>query len=297
MIYLKYYILLPINHEIINFMNNLGDIVCGMTNGVISCVKVLLRSQIIGNKPKITASANPEIVILGNGPSLKKFLEEKTLFLCEKDLLAVNYSVQSEYFTQLKPRYYVAIDPVVFRDPAFSERLFRNLAEKVSWNLDLFVPYNVRNKTEWQRYISDNKFITTHYINTTPIKGIDQIVMPLLRHRLGMPSPRNVLVPSLMVALWLGYKTVYTAGVEHSWHNQLWVNDDNYLMINDTHYYDNSQPGYVRHGNFTVDKLFYSLHLAFGSYHVINRFAKTLNSNIFNVTEGSFIDAFERRKI
>ncbi len=265
--------------------------------GFLSLGKVLLRSSFCTRGLTRMERSSDEIVVLGNGPSLRILLDEHADFLAGKELLAVNYAVQSPSYETLRPRYYVAIDPVVFSDEAFCKRLFEPLAEKTVWPLELFVPYNVRREKKWKAILSNNPFITIHYINTTPVAGADWIAMPLFRRRLGMPSPRNVLVPSLMVALWAGFRTVYTAGVDHSWHLQLRVDDQNRLMINDTHYYDASDPGYTRHGTFTVGMLFRSLSLAFNSYHTVNRFARRLGRRIVNITPGSFIDAFERMKL
>ncbi len=106
-----------------------------------------------------------------------------------------------------------------------------------------------------------------------------------------------MLIPALMCGLWMGYKTIYTAGVEHSWHRQLWVDDQNRLMIDDRHFYDTEGPTTRRHGGFRMDTLLRSLYIVFASYHTIERFSRRLGARIFNVTEGSFIDAFERLDI
>jgi hypothetical protein len=39
------------------------------------------------------------------------------------------------------------------------------------------------------------------------------------------------------------------------------------------------------------------MHIAFKSYHVIRDYADTLGKQIYNVTEGSYIDAFVRKKL
>ena len=41
--------------------------------------------------------------------------------------------------------------------------------------------------------------------------------------------------------------------------------------------------------------LLLSMHIAFKSYHDIKRYASRLNKKIYNITKGSFIDAFERK--
>ena len=237
------------------------------------------------------------LVILGNGPSLASVLESKREFLQDKDLMCVNFFADSDTYADLKPAHYIATDPIVFQNPEQSDRLFGALAEKTDWELRFFAPWRYRNETAWQERLHANPLIRLHFINTTPAEGSDAWCFPLYRRMLAMPRPRNVLIPALMTALWMGYPTIYTAGVEHSWHRQLWVNDDNVLMINDTHFYDAGTPQNRRHGDFTVGSLFRSLAIAFDGYHAVERYARQQGSRIYNITEGSFIDAFERKKI
>ena len=276
---------------------NIFSILRGWGNGLASAAKAVLLSRWgNGDIPKITRPS-AELLILGNGPSLAGFLAEKSAFLEGKDLMCVNFSVCSVDFERLQPRYYIATDPVVFFDPESCERLFGALARKTVWELHLFVPYRYRKRGGWREKISGNANIRVHYINTTPVEGAWGLCFPLYRRRLGMPRPRNVLTPALMSGLWMGYKTLYTAGVEHSWHNQLWVNERNELMINDTHFYDGDGERHRRHGEFRMDTIFRSLMIAFASYHTVERFAGRIGVKVWNVTEGSFIDAFERKKI
>lgn len=264
---------------------------------MLSTAKTLVLSSWADNGIRKIERPSAEVVILGNGPSLKKTLAEKTEFLKGKDLMCVNFSVCSDYFSSLRPRYYIATDPVVFQNPEQCRRMFRTLAEKTQWELHLFLPYRYHKLEHWKEHIRGNENIRVHLINTTPVEGCDAICFPLYQKMLGMPRPRNVLTPALMSSLWMGYKTIYTAGVEHSWHNQLWVNDNNELMIDDNHFYDSNEPQTRRHGSFTMSSIFKSLYIAFGSYHTVERFSRSIGSRIYNITEGSFIDAFERKKI
>ena len=53
---------------------------------------------------------------------------------------------------------------------------------------------------------------------------------------LAMPSVENVMVASLYIAIYLGYKTVELYGVEHSWTKSLYVNDHNQVCLHDDHF-------------------------------------------------------------
>jgi hypothetical protein len=276
-------------------MDKFAAAVGSLWNALLSVGKTLVFSRWrTGDLARIGRPAD-ELVVLGNGPSLKGFLEEKSAFLAGKDLLCVNYAAASPSFEELKPRYYVAVDPVVYRGGEI-ERAFGSLARKTAWELHLFVPSRYRKMTGWREAVRGNPHIRVHLINITPVEGAEAICFPLYRARLGMPRPRNVLIPALMCGLWTGYRTIYTAGVEHTWHLQLHVDGQNRLMIDDRHFYDTGDT-VRRHGRFRMDTLFRSLYIVFASYHTIERFSRRLGARILNITEGSFIDAFERLNV
>lgn len=277
-------------------MDRFAAAIGNLWNAWLSVGKVLFFSRLRTGDTARIGRLHDELVVLGNGPSLKNFLEKKSAFLEGKDLMCVNYAVESPRFEELKPRYYIAVDPVVYSASEI-DRAFGNLARKTAWELHLFVPSRYRKMTAWREALRDNPHIHVHLINITPVEGVDAICFPLYRCRLGMPRPRNVLIPSLMCGLWMGYRTIYTAGVEHTWHLQLRVDEQNRLMIDDRHFYNADSENVRRHGRFRMDTLFRSLYIVFASYHTIQRFSQRLGARIYNVTEGSFIDAFERKKV
>ena len=52
-----------------------------------------------------------------------------------------------------------------------------------------------------------------------------------------MPRPRNVLIPSIMLAINSGYRRVYVAGADHSWLKTLSVDDENRVVSIQPHFY------------------------------------------------------------
>jgi hypothetical protein len=277
-------------------MDKIAAAVGSLWNALLSVGKTIFFSRWRTGDIRRIERLRDELVVLGNGPSLKTFLEEKSAFLAGKELMCVNYAVESPRFEELKPRYYIAVDPVVY-SPAEIDRVFGNLTRKTAWELHLFVPSRYRRMTAWRQALRENPHIRVHLVNITPVEGAEAICFPLYRARLGMPRPRNVLIPSLMCGLWMGYKTICTAGVEHTWHLQLWVDEQNRLMIDDRHFYNADSENKRRHGQFRMDTLFRSLYIVFASYHTIERFSRRLGARIYNITERSFIDAFERKSV
>ena len=130
----------------------------------------------------------------------------------------------------------------------------------------------------------------------TPIEGFQCFAHWAYKKGWGMPRPRNVLIPSIMMALRMPFETIYVAGADHSWLKEIWVNDDNVVMEDLNHFYDkNGSERYVSDKH--LHDILFSMYVAFRSYHVIRDYADMLGTQIYNVTEGSYIDAFDRWKL
>ena len=113
-----------------------------------------------------------------------------------------------------------------------------------------------------------------------------------------MPRPRNVLIPSIMAAIAMGFKEIYLTGADHSWMKTISVNDNNQVVSIQPHFYKDNDKELAR---VRTDYLHRPLHtildsfrIAFASYHTIARFAATRGIRIVNSTPGSYIDAFPR---
>jgi len=78
----------------------------------------------------INPQGDKDLVILGNGPSLSDFIEKHRQFLADKETLAVNMFVQSDFFEQIRPQYYVVSSPEMWIDDV--------LPEYKSWRRDFF---------------------------------------------------------------------------------------------------------------------------------------------------------------
>ncbi|WP_243347501.1 hypothetical protein [Parabacteroides sp. FAFU027] len=281
-------------------MNSFWDKLQGFANksvqSSLSLVKVVLFSRPVQNPPS-DFSSNTEIVILGNGPSLLNTINKKSGFLQNKDLLAVNFAVTSGYFEQIQPNIYVAVDPAFFTNEEYCVRLFANLATKVKWPLLLFLPVKAKKHNNWRKHLDNNNLIRIAYVNITPVEGFSWLAYPIYKSGLGMPRPRNVLIPAIMQALRMKYNTIYVAGADHSWPRQVAVDDENRVYEDLKHFYSNEKEPQRHYFTKRLDEILESMVVAFRSYHVVEAFSRSINKKIYNITEGSFIDAFERKKI
>lgn len=268
------------------FCSRLGDTLAGI-------IKIALLSRYGSLSHRDSGS----IVVLGNGPSLNQTLAESADFLRSHKKLAVNFAATTPQFFDLRPEYYVLADPHFFNSDTQNVRtLWQNLA-RADWQIVLYVPRTVRRLP----FGCNNPNITVERYNLTPIEGFRPFRHAAYRAGLGMPRPRNVLIPSLMLAIAAGFKEIYIAGADHSWMKPIAVDDDNNVVSVQPHFYTDSQGEQQRirteYLNYPLHKIIHSFYIAFRSYFIIRDYAEARGVTIWNITPGNFIDAFPRRKV
>lgn len=263
-----------------------------------SVVKVVLKSRRVPSPASARKEGGAPIIILGNGPSLNTAIAESSPALRRYPTLAVNFAANAPQFADLKPDYYLLADPHFFKaagDPNV-DRLLENL-NKIDFPMTLFVPAAVRD--EDMRL--SNPVLTVRRFNAVGAEGFPWLENALFDRRLAMPRPRNVLIPSIMVAIWLGFKEIYLAGADHSWLRTLSVNDRNEVVSAQPHFYKEDDREKERvvseYKGYRLHQIIYSFYVAFRSYFAIARYASARGVSIYNSTPGSFIDAFPRRPL
>lgn len=263
-----------------------------------SLVKIAISSRPVELERPADA-AGDSIIILANGPSLAETIRTRSEKLTRSTCMAVNFAANAPEFTTLRPRYYIMADPHFFlrTDDANVSRLYGSI-NAIKWPMMLIVPRQYRAKAA---VLVSNPNISIATFNFIGLEGPACFENFCYGRRLGMPRPRNVLIPALMCAIWLGYKNISIAGADHSWLQSIWVNDDNEVVSVQPHFYkeDKKEEKRVRseYTNYRLHQILYSFYVAFKSYFGVRRFADSRGVRIINATPGSYIDAFERGEI
>lgn len=271
---------------------------------ILSVLKIAILSKFFIRFPK-DCKQFESCIILGNGPSLKHSLKELGEAIEGKDLICVNYFGETPYYTTLKPSIYVLIAPEMWMDDVDEnyylqgEKLFKTIADKTSWKLTLFIPIGAKKYTRWQNILRKNPGITVSYFNTTPIEGFESFVFYCLKKNLGMPRPHNVLIPSLVISLNLGYKITYLLGADHSWMKDMWVSDNNEVLLTQKHFYDEGSAKplpmtKLGKGSRKMHEVLIKFVHAFKAYFTLEAYSRSRDLKIINATPDSYIDAFAR---
>lgn len=257
-----------------------------------SIIKLLLSPRRATVHPKRRLGP---LIILGNGPSLNDVMANCRKTLESHPLMAVNFAANAPQFTELRPEFYVLADPHFFRNTADANvsRLIENL-NAVTWEMTLFVPFG-------EKPVLSNPLITIQRFPFKAIEGPSWFRNAMFAGKFGMPRPRNVLIPSLMIGIWLGFTEIYVCGADHSWLHTLSVNERNEVISVQPHFYkeddrelERQRVDYLR---IPLHKVLESQMIAFRSYHIIQEFATKRGITVYNATEGSFIDAFPRKTL
>lgn len=273
----------------ITFADRVADFAENLGASLKSCVKLALASRPMAAPGQPTGH---RIIIMGNGPSLRHVLDTHLPLLQTSQTMAVNFAALTDEFFRVKPAVYTIVDPHFFvgtDDPRIGQ--LKQALNKVDWDLVLILP---RNRTLG----INNKHISTRHINLVGVEGFKPLVRLAIRHRLGMPRPRNVLIPAIMAAVWMGYTEIVIVGADHSWLPNLSVDEDNTVQTVQPHFYADNADEKKRvaavYKGVRLHSMLQNFAVAFKAYHVIADYAGRHGITILNATPGSFIDAFPR---
>ena len=243
------------------------------------------------------------IYVMGNGPSLTK-IRDIVPNRNSANLCTVNFSIETDLFFELKPEYHTFADGAFFlyENPRI-KNIYTNLLKKVSWSLTLIVPSNCYKQV--LKHI-DNPNISVRYYSCFYWEPQTNLYIPVkhlfYRRNIITPPAQNVCIACIFASINLGYKDIRLLGVEHSWTRQMEVMDDNILYLVDEHYYNKDAshtPFYSSHSDspvFKVHEALFALSLMFKGYHSLRNYANSRGDvKIFNLTEKSMIDAFDRK--
>ena len=287
-----------------NFLLHLQSFFEKLFQTLLTLPKILLWSR----KVSLPRAQKKELVILGNGPSLQDFLKNHRDFLAGKQSLAVNHFADTAAFTDIKPDFYLINVPEFWTENVDEDvlkrrnRLLENLIQKTTWDMHLLLGMGAKKSKKWRELSEKNPHLKIHYFNTAPVEGFRWFRHFCYHRQCGMPRPHNVLIPSLMLAIHMGFDKIYITGADHNWLEEIFVADDNTVYLTQRHFYDaqTARPDVMKKTGKNKRKLHEILHkfmLAFRGYFDIDDYARSRKVKIINITPHSLIDAFKRKKL
>ncbi len=238
------------------------------------------------------------VYVLANGPSLNEELNELKVdeFFHRSLKFVLNYFVKSDLFVQIKPEYYCIADPVFFN--AVSENrdvVMQKLNKETFWEMELFVPVN--------GYSIICKHVDNSNIKVTPVpviefEGFENQRFKMFKRGKAVPSFVNVTIMIEYILLNMGCKDIRLYGVDHTFTDGLFVNDDNQLCIEDNHFYGKSSRQIIDWygNNVSVADYLKGKYLTFKEHELMRKYSDFLDAKIINCTKKSLIDSYIRLK-
>jgi len=270
---------------------------------LVSIIKLFILTRKKSKLPKDLGSNS--IIILGNGPSLSKTIEQHLDILKSATTMGVNHFAKSAVYTIIKPKYYVLTAPDFWMSPPPNElheqarqELFEVIKRDTTWPMTIFTSVYAR-KSIMIDALSEISHVNFCFINDNAFEGLPNITHWIWTKGWGCPRLHNVLVPSIYLSINMGFKNIYITGADHSWHEEMKVDENNRFTVNHQHFYDK---GTYRLAQFKGDGSEYFIHdsfrklyLAFKGHHLLMEYADKHNCIIYNASEKSYIDAYPRK--
>jgi hypothetical protein len=288
-------------------LEQLNAFVANFVGMFLSLVKIAILSKV---KVRIPKAAEKEIVLMGNGPSFRKALDEHPDFFQHKELCCVNFFPNTEEYEKLKPSSIIWLDHIYYPHKTLPlkeevKTVVESIINKTTWKVTLFVPYIAKSAQHIEQIPLKNANVTLCYFNYTIITGFEWFRRLIYRSNWGMPLCQNVVVAATFLAVNKGYSNVYLTGVENGFFKELIVGEDNQIYLGHTHFYSPGGEKIITRlhkdtlGQEETD-LADALMLAvktFRGYKEVRRYADYRKVSVYNLTEGSYVDAFVRKKI
>lgn len=284
---------------------------------ILSLGKIVIKSRPVRKStPKLTSS---NIVVLGNGPSAKSFIEKAVIQKPSAHLIAVNKFAIDPVFFSLKPEFYLLHDgdfflftEAIWNNPSIHPRTktkpefevwqdqinktWKHLLEQ-NWGLTLFIPRQYLN-TFIVRKAREAGIIIQDY-NYTVTRGFQFFKNLVFNSNMGMPQCQNVINAAIFQALRLPIKRIYCCGLDHDFHRNLIVGPDNTVYESVSHFYTTEA---FKHplvhadgsGKVHLRQVFDNLSKLHWSYHELHKFANHQQIEIVNITPEGFVDEFTR---
>lgn len=253
--------------------------------------------------------SSDKFIVIGNGPSLKESVEKYSGQISKYDCIVVNYFCKTEYYKLLKPRFYLFADPIFFEQldtivewkrnkiNGFIDSIIRN----TEWDLNLIVP-SIAIGSEFIKQIERNSFIHLHFYNSNDlVKYNEDTKFSLWDKNLISVPAQTCLNTCVWLGIFLRYKEVFLLGADTTWIELLHVDQEtNEVYTIDSHFYGQEKiPLYKDSAGKIPVKLYeelISISNALKLYCELKEYADYAEVKVYNASEYSLIDAFDRKK-
>ena len=269
-----------------------------------------LKQEVSSKKRKFISTIhdihinNGELIILGNGPSLRDTIQYHLKKSENFDWMVVNNFCNTELYYQIKPKFYVIADPTnlgklenlsdLLREETIQ---FTEGIKSATWEMNLIVPDFAADCYLIQQVkLIDN--IKIFYYNTNNFSS-NKSKFADLDNNLIAPPAQTVLNTCIYLGLFLNFKKIYVHGMDMSWHEDLELDQKtNILYIKDRHFYGTKRRPAILDVNGVKSAKVHEYLMcsvrALESFWQLREYADYKKVQIINMSPHSWVDAFDR---
>lgn len=252
-----------------------------------------------------------KMVILGNGPSLNESIEKYKEKILSFDRMVVNFFANTDYYEEITPNFYLFADSAYFNVPKHLANsvntLVDNIVNKTKWPMRVVVPTSAKGSMFMERLLT-NKCITVDYYfdGRQDIGKMNKF--EAWDKNLIVPPSQTVLNVAIFLSLFWRYKESYLIGADSSFLEDLRIDQEtNEILSLDSHFYNNEEI-YVdkqlfdtakirRMTGWTLHEIIYAYGRMFEYYNELRQYADYKGLKVYNASEYSWINVFERKKL
>lgn len=271
--------------------------------------KQLETKELVSTIGDITPTCD-KLVVIGNGPSLNDSIKKQKNAIIANDCVVVNQFCKTDYYTELKPKFYLLADPAYFgtidnytnRLKNIVHGLIESIVNKTTWDINLIVPSFARD-SEFINAVKKNHYIHVYFYNTTNdvVPNSSQMKYEAWDHNQIAPPAQTCLNTCVWLGVFLRYKQIYLIGADTTWIENLHVDQEtNEVYTIDSHFYGTKRVTlYSDEEGKTPQKLHDELNCisrALSQYWELKYYSDYAGVKVFNASKYSLIDAFERKK-
>lgn len=280
-----------------------------LKNKLMNRNKPLVSKEFVSTIGNITPTCD-KLVVIGNGPSLNDSIKEQKNAIIANDCVVVNQFCKTDYYTELKPKYYLLADPAYFGTiDNYTNRLknivldfIESIVNKTTWDINLIVPSFARD-SEFINAVKKNHYIHVYFYNNINayVANSSQMKYDAWDHNLIAPPAQTCLNTCVWLGIFLRYKKIYLIGADTTWIELLHVDQEtNEVYTIDSHFYGTKRVTlYSDEEGTPPQKLHDELNCisrALSQYWELKYYSDYAGVKVFNASKYSLIDAFERKK-
>jgi hypothetical protein len=253
------------------------------------------------------------IFILGNGPSLKEQLETQCDFIASFPCVCANNFVSTDFYEKIKPSVYVLVDPSYFvcdwsKDSCSHvvkeiDMNWKNLFERTKWNMKLVVPARFKSCARFKQ-LKENTYISILFYNdldSNVYLNKKSMFKLFNRNKLSVPA-QTVINTAVYLAVFWRYKNIVLLGADTSLHEDISIDQKtNTMYSKNKHFYGSEKQvvykDTIQTISFKLHEYLYAISRMFELYMLLREYADYNSVSVFNASEKSWIDAFERKTL